>query len=170
MGTVLRVLKVPGVLEVLVLRVLRVLRVPLVLLLPMVFLVAACGDLRVKYNVFNTADEARAGGAVAAGWVPEGIPPSASDLRAGYLPDGRHWGVFAFRSPGEPAVRAMTGEEITSGTLTCDPPGRLEFWPRVLHTPVDVERVRSTGFRVYRGIDGRTYAINWGQGRAYYWK
>jgi hypothetical protein len=147
--------------------VLKVLRVPLMLL---VLMVPGCGDLRVKYNVFNTADEARAGGAIAAGWVPAGIPPSASDLRAGYLPDGRHWGVFAFRGAGESEVRALTGEEITSGTLTCDPPGRLEFWPRVLHTPVDVERVRSTGFRLYRGTDARTYAINWGQGRAYYWK
>jgi hypothetical protein len=147
-----------------VLGVCRALGVLLVLMVP------GCGDLRVKYNVFNTADEARHGGAIAAGWVPAGIPPTASDLRAGYLPDGRHWGVFAFRSGAESDVRALTGEEITSGTLTCDPPGRLEFWPRVLHTPVDVERVRSTGFRLYRGTDARTYAINWGQGRAYYWK
>ena len=43
------------------------------------------------------------------------------------------------------------------------PPGRLEFWPRVLLSPVDVERVRSTGFRLYNGRDARTYAINWGQ-------
>ena len=35
---------------------------------------------------------------------------------------------------------------------------------------VDVERVRSTGFRLYTGRDSRTYAINWGQGRAYYWR
>jgi hypothetical protein len=132
--------------------------------------VAACGDLRVEYTVFNTAGEARAGGAIAGGWVPDGLPPSASDVRAGYLPDGRHWGVFAFPPGGEPAVRSLVRDEITSGTLACDPPGRLEFWPRVLRTPVDVDRVRSTGFRVYRGIDARTYAINWGQGRAYYWK
>ena len=145
-------------------------RAPAVRVLLLVLVVTACGDLRVKYNVFNTADEARAGGAIAGGWVPEGLPPSASDLRAGYLPDGRHWGVFAFRSAGESAVRSLAGEEITSGTLACDPPGRLEFWPRVLRTPVDVERVRSTGFRGYRGTDTRTYAINWGQGRAYYWR
>lgn len=130
----------------------------------------ACSDLKVKMGVFNRADEARAAGAVTAGWVPDGIPASATDLRAGYLPDGRHWGVFAYGAADEPSVRALIGEEITSGTLQCEPPGRLEFWPRVLLTPVDVERVRSTGFRVYRGRDARTYAINWGQGRAYYWR
>lgn len=132
--------------------------------------IAGCSDLKVKMAVFNTADEARKGGAVTAGWVPDGVPIAATDLRAGYMPDGRHWGVFAFRAGDDAAVRGLTREEITSGTLECRPPGRLEFWPRVLLTPVDVEQVRSTGFRIYRGVDGRTYAINWGQGRAYYWK
>jgi hypothetical protein len=132
--------------------------------------VAGCSDLRVKLAVFNTAAEARTAGAIAAGWVPEGLPESAGELRLGYVPDGRHWGVFAFRPADESTVRALVRDEITSGPLTCDPPGRLEFWPRVLLTPIDVDRVRSTGFRLYRGADGRTYAINWGQGRAYYWK
>lgn len=131
---------------------------------------AGCGDLQVKVAVFNSADEARAGGAIAAGWVPDGVPAAATDLRAGYMPDGRHWGVFAFRAGDEPAVRGLARDEITSGTLECEPPGRLEFWPRLLLTPIDVERVRSTGFRLYRGGDARTYAINWGQGRAYYWR
>jgi hypothetical protein len=131
---------------------------------------AGCSDLRVKLAVFNSAEEARAGGAIASGWVPDGIPASASDVRAGYMPDGRHWGVFAFHPPDDAGVRRLLAEEITGGTLTCDPPGRLEFWPRVIRTPVDVARVRTTGFRVYRGADGRTYAINWGQGRVYYWR
>lgn len=148
-------------------------RVPAVRHLLMVLTVlgvAGCSDLKVKMGVFNTAAEARKGGAVNAGWVPEGIPAAATDLRAGYMPDGRHWGVFAFRTSDEAEVRGLTRDEITSGTLECRPPGRLEFWPRVLLTPVDVERVRSTGFRLYRGVGARTYAINWGQGRAYYWK
>lgn len=138
--------------------------------LPVLLVLGACGDLRVKINVFNTADEARAGGAVAAGWVPDGLPGASSDLRAGYLPDGRHWGVFTFRAADAEPVRALLGSEITTGTLSCEPPGRLDFWPRVLLSPVDVERVRSTGFRLYSGRDARIYAINWGQGRAYYWR
>lgn len=133
-------------------------------------LLTGCRDLQVKMAVFNSAGEARADGAIAAGWVPAGIPAAATDLRAGYMPDGRHWGVFAFQPGDEPAVRALARDEITGGTLECQPPGRLEFWPRLLLTPIDVERVRSTGFRLYRGADARTYAINWGQGRAYYWR
>jgi hypothetical protein len=154
------VLKVPRVLEVLVLRV------------PMVFVVllAGCGDLRVKMGIYANLDEARKAGAVVAGWVPEGLPSGASDLREGHLPDGRHWGAFTFPGAEDGPVRGLLGSEITTGTLSCDPPGRLEFWPRVLHSPVDAERVRSTGFRLYSGRDSRTYAINWGQGRAYYWR
>ena len=134
--------------------------------------IAGCAGspLSVKLAVFNTVDEARNAGAIQAGWVPDGLPGRTSDLRAGYMPDGRHWGVFAFPSSEEAALRRLARDEITSGTLECDPPGRLEFWPRLLRTPIDIERVRATGFRLYRGGDSRTYAINWGQGRAYYWK
>jgi hypothetical protein len=139
------------------------------MVLVMLAVLAGCSDLRVKIGVFDNVDEARAAGAVAAGWVPDALPRSASDIREGHLPDGRDWGVFSFARADEPAVRALAGEEITSGTLTCDPPGRLEWWPRVVQSPVDVERVRSTGFRIYRGADARTFVVNWGQGRAYYW-
>jgi len=161
-GTVLKVLMVLTVPKVPVLKVLGVLGVLMVLL--------GCGDLRVKMDIFTTVDEARRAGAIAAGWVPERVPAGASDLREGHLPDGRHWGVFAFQAADEAAVRSLVGEEVTTGTLTCDPPGRLEFWPRLIHGTVDVAQVRSTGFRLYHGQDGRTYAINFGQGRAYYWK
>jgi hypothetical protein len=133
-------------------------------------LIAGCGDLRVQMGVFNTADDARRAGAMTSGWIPDDVPAASTDLREGHLPDGRHWGVFAFTPADERAVRRMVGEEITEGTLACDPPGRLEFWPRLLQSPVNVPRVRTTGFRIYKGVDGRTYAINWGQGRAYYWK
>jgi hypothetical protein len=130
----------------------------------------SCNDLRVKVDVFDTVDEARAAGAVAAGWVPDGLPKSASDIRDGHMPDGRYWGVFTFPRADEAAVRALVGEEITTGTLTCDPPGRLEWWPRIVRTPVTVDQIRATGFKVHRGAGGRTYVVNWGQGRAYYWR
>ena len=140
----------------------------MVLMVLMVLGACAGSPLSVKVGVYNSVAEARNAGAMASGWVPDGVPPAASDLREGHMPDGRHWGVFAFVPADEAAVRALVQTEINSGTLTCDPPGRLDFWPRVLRTPVDVDKVRSTGFRLYNG-SGRTYAINWGQGRAYYW-
>lgn len=153
---------VPKVLRVLVPRVLGVL---------MVLALNACAGspFSVKIGVYNSVAEARSAGAIASGWVPDGVPQAASDLREGHMPDGRHWGVFAFLPADEAAVRALVQTEITSGTLSCDPPARLGFWPRVLRTPVDVAQVRSTGFRLYDG-GGRTYAINWGQGRVYYWR
>ena len=145
-------------------------KVPVVLMVLVLLASAGCSDLRVKMGIYANLDEARKAGALANGWVPDGLPPSAADLREGHVPDGRHWGVFSFAAADAEAVRALLGPEITTGTLSCEPPGRLEFWPRVLLSPVDVERVRSTGFRLYTGRDSRTYAINWGQGRAYYWR
>jgi hypothetical protein len=131
----------------------------------------ACADLRVKEGVYNTLADARTAGAVADGWVPDGLPASAADFREGHLPDGRHWGVFTFATADGDAVRALVGSEMTAGTVTCSPPRRLVWWPQLIHSPVDVERVRSTGFRLYtQPASGLTFAINWGQGRAYYWK
>jgi hypothetical protein len=155
------VLTVPEVLRVLVPRVLVVL---------IVLGGTGCSDLRVKMGIYANLDEARRAGAITSGWVPDGLPVAAADLREGHMPDGRHWGVFSFPSAEDAAVRALLGAEITAGTLSCEPPGRLEFWPRVLFSTIDVERVRSTGFRLYNGRDARIYAINWGQGRAYYWR
>jgi len=140
------------------------------LAVPLALALAACTDLTVRVGVYQTVDEARRAGAVAGGWIPEGLPPGANDLREGHLPDGRHWGAFSFPADQGASVRALLGSEITSGSLTCDPPGRLEFWPRLLQSPIDVERVKSTGFRLYQSASARTFAVNWGQGRAYYWK
>ena len=143
---------------------------PRVLTVLMGLVLVGCSDLRVKMGIYANLDEARRAGAITSGWVPDSLPPGSADLREGHMPDGRHWGVFSFPSAEDAAVRALLGTEITTGTLACEPPGRLECWPRVLRSPVYVERVRSTGFRLYNGRDARTYAINWGQGRAYYWR
>ena len=146
----------------------RVLKVLAVLL--MGGLVAGCDSLRVQEGIYANLTEARDAGATTRGWVPQGLPPSASDLREGHMPDGRHWGVFMFAAADAPAVRALVNSEVTTGPLTCDPPGRLEWWPRLLRTPIDVGRLNATGFRLYRGKDESIFAINWNEGRAYYWR
>lgn len=143
-------------------------KMPKLLMVAVLLALAGCSDLRVKMGVYANIDEARKAGAIDRRSVPEGLPPATSDLREGHLPDGQHWGAFSFPPADAGAMRALLGSEILTGMLTCTPPGRLEFWPRVLRSPVDVERVRTTGFRLYSGGD-RIYAINWGQGRAYYW-
>lgn len=132
---------------------------------------AGCSDLRVKEGIYTNLDDAKAAGAIQRGWVPAALPADAADLREGHLPDGRHWGVFAFTTHDADAVRALLGSEITSNPPGCEAPGRLEWWPRLLRTPIDLDRVKSTGFRLYYDRGGeRAFAINWGQGRAYYWR
>ena len=132
---------------------------------------SGCSDLRVKEDIYTNLDEAKAAGAIQAGWVPAALPADAADLREGHLPDGRHWGVFTFRAQDDDAVRGLVGSEITATPPDCAAPGRLEWWPVLLHTPIDLDRLKSTGFRLYTERGGtRAYAINWGQGRAYYWR
>ena len=129
-----------------------------------------CSGLAVETGVYETLDEARRAGAIDRGWVPQGLPSSATDLREGHLDDGRRWGVFTFDASQSDALKALLGAEITA-SVECDAPGRLEWWPRVLRSPIDLQRVASTGLRLYQSRDGRlSYAINWAQGRAYYWR
>jgi hypothetical protein len=136
-----------------------------------VLLAQGCSDLRVKEGIYTSLDDATASGAIQAGWVPTGLPPGVADLREGHLPDGRHWGVFTFTPHDADGLRALLGPEITAAPPPCDPPGRLEWWPQLLRTPIDLDRLKSTGFRLYAERGGqRAFAINWGQGRAYYWK
>ena len=133
-------------------------------------LAAGCDSLRVQEGVYANLTEARDAGAMLKGWVPQGLPPSASDLREGHMPDGRHWGVFMFDATQASAVQPLLNSEINAGAPACDPPGRLEWWPRILHTPIDINRLHTTDFHLYRGKDGTIFAINWNAGRAYYWK
>ena len=130
---------------------------------------ASCSGLSVKSNVYASVEEARGAGAIEHGWVPDGLPAGTSDLREGHLGDGRVWGAFSFVTAQSAPLQRRLGPELPTGTLACDPPGRLEWWPRILHSPIAVDRVRAIGFHVYTA-GGLIYAVNWGQGRAYYWR
>ena len=132
--------------------------------------VIACSGIETKTGVYATLAEARAEGAVGPGIIPEGLPEGATDLRVGYLADGHRWGVLAFPTQQGDSLRKLVREEITAGPIECRPPGRLEWWPLILRSPVDLTALHATGLRVYAGQDARTlFAINWSQGRAYFW-
>jgi hypothetical protein len=139
---------------------------------PAVFLLATCcAGIETTSNVYTTLDEARAAGAIERGWVPEGLPASATDLREAHRGTDAQWGLFAFPPADGETVRTLVATEITGTPPSCDPPGRLEWWPRILRTPLNLEQLRSTGLRLYRSRDDRLiYAVNWQQGRAFYWK
>jgi len=133
-------------------------------------LAAGCSGIQMQNGIYQTLDEAREAGAIERGWVPKGLPVSASDIREGHLADGHIWGTFSFEARDRVAVESLVGAEITSGPVECDPPGRLEWWPLILRSPIDLAHVNQTGLRLYHGADRHlTFAINWGQGRGYYW-
>jgi len=131
---------------------------------------ASCTGIETRTAVYATVAEARAAGAVEQGWIPEGLPASASDLREAHRGADQRWGLFNFPRGDADAVRALLGDEITGAPPECNPPGRLEWWPRVLRSPLDAAQIKATGLRLYRARDGRlTYAVNWSQGRGYFW-
>ena len=135
-------------------------------------IVAGCSGINSQTNAYATLAEARQAGAIAHGWIPEGLPPGSHDLREAHLPgSSQRWGIVNFPQAEAGALRALlSAEEISLDGQRCDAPGRIEWWPIVLRGTMNGERIESTGIRAHRSKDGQLlFAVNWNQGRAYYW-
>jgi hypothetical protein len=131
----------------------------------------ACRNLDVVTEAYATLAEAQAAGAVDRGWLPRGLPPGTYELRVAHdLDSSRRWGLFNFPAVEGETLRALIESEISFDGLTCSPPRRIEWWPVLLRERLDGERIRATGVRGYavKGSD-LILAVNWAQGRAYYW-
>ena len=135
-------------------------------------LLAACSGINARTNSFNTLADAAQAGAIEQGLVPDRLPAGTRDIRIGYVPGQTGgWGLFNF-PPGEAdALKAMLRpEEVPLAGRRVDVPGRIEWWPKALRGTLDAEQLSITGLKAYQTIDGaRIVAINWNQGRAYYW-
>jgi hypothetical protein len=133
----------------------------------------SCAGLNSQTYAYGTLDEARQAGAIANGWVPEGLPASSHDLRVAQVPKtSQHWGIINFPRAEEGALRALLQrDEASLAGERCDMPGRVEWWPVILRGELDSTRLATTGLHVYRSKSGeRLFAVNWNQGRGYYWR
>ena len=133
----------------------------------------ACTSLNSQTYSFATLDEARAAGAMANGWVPEGLPASSHDIRIAQVPNTtQHWGIIDFPHTEEDSLRRLLRSDETSlDGEHCDMPGRIEWWPVVLRGTLDGASVAATGLHGYHSKSGDLlFAVNWKQGRAYYWR
>jgi hypothetical protein len=132
-----------------------------------------CAGINSQTYSFATLDEARRAGAIARGWLPEGLPASSHDIRVAQVPNtSQHWGIINFPRAEEGSLKALlqAGEVSLTGEH-CDMPGRIEWWPIVLRGELDGDRLAATGIRGYRAKSGQLlFAVNWNQGRAYYWE
>jgi hypothetical protein len=138
----------------------------------LVLLVVGCSGINSQTNSYATLTEARQAGAIAKGWIPDGLPSGAHDIREGHVPGtSEHWGLFEFPHDEEAMLRALLeAKEMPADGLVCDVPARIEWWPLMLRGPLNGSRLASTGTRVYRATAGNLLcAVNWRQGRAYYW-
>jgi len=132
----------------------------------------ACSGVNSQTNSFATLAEARQAGAIAQGWIPDGLPSSSHDIREAHLPGTRQrWGIINFSQAEADTLRALlNADEISLDGQRADAPGRIEWWPIVLRGDLQGDRIAATGIRGYRSKDGQLlFAVNWNQGRAYYW-
>ena len=134
--------------------------------------VGGCGDLEVVSASYATLDEARKAGAVDQGWMPDGLPQGAHDIREAHDPKtSRRWALFSFPVSQASTLKSLLEDRETSlEGQAVDAPARIEWWPLLLRGRLDADRLRDTGLRLYRSADGKLlFAVNWSQGRAYYW-
>ena len=132
--------------------------------------VGACTSVNAKTSSYATLAEAQP--AIDQGWIPTGLPSSSYEIRAAYVPDGwQRWGIINFPPAGTADLRSLLKpEEISLAGVTCDVPGRIEWWPVQLRNQLDAERIAATGAKAYRSRAGNLIVVvNWPQGRAYYW-
>ncbi len=138
----------------------------------LVALLTACSGINTRTNSFNTLEDARQAGAIEQGLLPERLPPGTRDIRIGYVPGQvGSWGLFNFPPDQADALKQiLRPDEIPLDGKTVDVPARIEWWPRALRGTLDAEQLGITGLKAYATLDGaRTLAVNWSQGRAYYW-
>ena len=136
-----------------------------------VTIAGGCSNTGVITEAYATLAEAQAAGAVDRGWLPRGLPPGARELRVAHDENSpRRWGLYDFPPDQGDALRPLLGAEISFDGLSCNPPRRIEWWPVLLRTELDGERLKATGLRAYAARDGDLiHAVNWAQGRGYYW-
>lgn len=133
---------------------------------------SACSGINAQTQSYATLAEAREAGAIAQGWVPEGLPAATYELRVGYDPGtAQRWGIINFPPSQSDALRGvLKPEEFALAGQRCDVPARIEWWPLLLRGAIDGEQLAATGVRGYRAREGDlVFAINWSQGRGYYW-
>lgn len=146
--------------------------IPALAVLVVACLAAACRDTNVITNSYSSLAEAREAGAMANGYMPDGLPPSAHDIREAHDPGSADsWVIFSFPDAERDQLKALLDEKGESlDGRDFDVPGRIEWWPTLLRNRLDAERIKATGLQTYRSKAGdRFYAINWSQGRAYVW-
>jgi len=69
------------------------------------------------------------------------------------------------------ALRAiLEPAEVPLDGRRCNMPARIEWWPTEMRGTINGERLAATGIHGYRSRKGSLiFAVNWNQGRAYYW-
>ena len=140
--------------------------------LAVVLIVTGCSGIKSQTNSYATLAEAQQAGAIKNQWMPEGLPPGSHDIREAHVPGTpQRWGLFDYPHPEEDVLRGLLQpEEIAVDRQRCDVPSRIEWWPLLLRGQLDGSRIAATGLRVYSSKDGSLiFAVNWSQGRAYYW-
>jgi hypothetical protein len=133
---------------------------------------SGCRNVDVVTGSYATLAEAQQAGAIDRGWMPKGLPQGAYEIREAHdLDANRRWGLFNFRESDAEAMRAMLQpEEITLAGVSCDIPGRVEWWPVLLRNTLDPEQIKAAGLQSYRSRnDSLIVVLNWKQRRAYYW-
>jgi hypothetical protein len=137
----------------------------------LVLAVGACRNLDVVTESYATLAEAHGAGAADRGWLPKGLPPGTTELRIAHdLDTNRRWGLFSFPAAEGPVLRAILVEKVSLAGQTCNPPRRIEWWPVLIRGNLDPARIAATGLQAYSARESDVIvAVNWSQGRAYYW-
>jgi hypothetical protein len=146
-------------------------------------LALGCSEMDIRENYYENMAEARSAGALEAGWIPDIIPPSSTEIHERHDVDSEEtWVTFSFSKNDmqEMASRLeqVNVSEVPKENFTSS--GDVDWWPRNLRSSLRNSKGRRTPLEIYkynRMVEFATHkrsapcfvVIDWDSNLAYFW-
>ena len=141
------------------------------LLAMLALLTTGCSALERSESSYRSVVEAAADGAIARGWLPADLPPSATAIREWHdLDTNRGFGTLRFGSTDDGWVQSHWQAVAETRSLNVRRQrGDPEWWPNELTGRVDTVALRRANWTFYCAEDFQL-AVQWDQRTVYFWQ
>lgn len=142
------------------------------------FFAAGCGDRRDSF--YPSLADAIKSGEVTRGWIPDFLPKGSRAIHIIYDPSSpRTWCAFEFSPDDSQRLREnLTSIDGLPPSIKRVPSPGVSWWPAVLKGNLDVVKINTAGFKLYKVEEAVTsvnpdillFAVDWTNGRGFFYR